>query len=91
MKNMSWQESQGTYPSKIPLFDGTNYALWKVELEAYLMSSRVDVYSSILVDYDLPNVPSTNVDRKSLYENNAKTKTFILFVLSEFEIIKIMY
>lgn len=69
---MSRKESQDAYSSKILIFDGTNYSFRKVRIKSYLMSLGVDVWSSVLVDYDLPNVPPTNANGQKLYGNNAK-------------------
>lgn len=79
---MSKQESQHAYSSKIQVFDWTNYAFWKVRMEPYLMYLGVDVWSSILVHDDVPDVPPTDVDGKILYGDNAKVKNAIPFSLS---------
>lgn len=88
---MSRQESQDAYSSKIPVFDGTNYAFWKVRMESYLMSIGVDVWSYVLVDYDVPDVPATDAYGKKLYVNNAKAKNYILFGLSQYELVKVLH
>ena len=80
---MSRKESQGVYSSRIPIFDGTSYVFWKVRMEAYIMSLRVDVWTLVLVDYNVLDIPPTNADGKKLYGNNAKAKNFILFGLSQ--------
>jgi len=88
---MSKKESQDAYLSKIPNFDGTNYAFWKVRMEAYLMSLGVDVWSSVLVDYVVPDVPPTNAYGKKLYGNNDKDMNSIIFYLSQYELLNIMH
>jgi len=85
------KEIQDAYSSKIPVFDGTSYVFWKVRMEYYLMSLGVNVWSSILVDYDVPDVPPTNADGKNMYGNNDKYKNSILFGLIQSELIKVMH
>ena len=60
-------------------------------MEAYLMSLGVDVWSSILIDYDVVDVPPTDADGKKLYGNNSKSKNTIFFGLSEPEVVKVMH
>ena len=55
------------------------------------MSLGVDVWRSVLVYYDVPNVPPTDVVGKTIYGNNAKTKNSILFFLSQSELIKVRH
>ena len=55
------------------------------------MSLGVDVWSSVLVDYDVPDVPPIDVDGKKLYGNNVKAKNAILFGLSQSELVKVMH
>ena len=88
---MSRKDIQETYSSRIPVFDGKNYAFWKVRMEAYLMSLGVDVWNSVLVDYNVPDIPPTDADDKKIYGNNANAKNSILFGLSKSEIVNVMH
>ena len=50
-------------------------------MEVYLMSLGVDVWTLVLVYYNVPNIPPTDADGKKLYGNNVKAKNVIIFVL----------
>lgn len=63
---MSRQKSQEAYSSRIPIFHGTNYAFRKVIMEFFHISMGLDVWPSILVDYNVPNIPPTNANGKIL-------------------------
>eukprot|EP00253_Pinus_taeda_P001846 PITA_01846 len=58
---------------------------------AYLMSLGVDVWTSVLVDYNVRDIPPTDGDGKTLYGNNVKAKNSILFGLSQSELVKVMH
>ena len=88
---MSRKESQEAYSSRIPIFDGTNYAFWKVGMEAYLMSLEVYVWTLVLVDYNVLDIPPTNADGKKIYGNNAKAKNSIFFGLIQSKLVKVMH
>ena len=60
-------------------------------MESYLMSLGVDVWSFVLVYYDVPHVPPTDIDGKKLYENNPKSENSIIFGLSQSELIKVLH
>lgn len=88
---MSRQEIQDAYPSKKPVFKGTNYDFWKVRIEAYLMSLRIDVWSNLLVNYDFNDVLPTNENNKNVYGNNVKATNSFLFSLSQSELVNVMH
>jgi len=88
---MSREESQEAYSSRIPIFDGTNYAFWKVRMEVYLMFLGVDVWTSILLDYNVLDILPINEDRKKLYGSNDKDNNSILLGLSQSEFVKVMH
>ena len=60
-------------------------------MEAYLMSLRVDVWSSVLVDYNVLYVPRGDAYGKILYGNNAKAKNSILSGFIKSELVKVMH
>lgn len=47
------------------------------------MSLRVDVWTSVQVNYNVPGIPPTNADGKKLYLCNGKGKHAILVGLSQ--------
>jgi len=62
---MSRQEIQEAYSSRIIIFDGIKYASWKVIMESYLMSLG-DIWTSVLVDYNVPDIPPTDANGKKI-------------------------
>lgn len=71
---MSRKEIQEAYSSRIHVFYGINYSFWKVIMELYPMSLGVDVWNSILVDYNVPDISPTDVDGRKLYGTMIKPK-----------------
>lgn len=41
---------------KVPNFYGENYSLWKMIMEGHLMSLGVDIFSTMVTGYTIPNV-----------------------------------
>lgn len=60
-------------------------------MDAYLTYVGVDVWSTVLVIYDVLDVPPTHANSKNIYGNNAKDKSVILFGLSQFDLVKFMH
>lgn len=54
------------------------------------MSLDVDVYSTVVFGYVVPNTLPTDADEKKVYMNNAKAKNSILVGFSQNELIKAM-
>lgn len=48
---------EGLSSNKAPLFDGSNYVLWRVRMEAYLMSLGFDVWQFVVMDEIIENPP----------------------------------
>ena len=44
---------EGTSTNKPPLFDGTNFSLWKVRMRTYIMALGVDVWDVVETGYTL--------------------------------------
>jgi hypothetical protein len=42
---------EGTSASKPPLFDGTNFAFWKIRMRTYLMALGADVWDVVETGY----------------------------------------
>ena len=54
---------EGTSASKSPLFDGTNFAFWKVRMRTYLMDLGVDVWEVVESGYINPIVLASKDDK----------------------------
>lgn len=79
---------EGLAMNRAPLFDGSNYAFWSVQMHTYIISLDFDVWKRVVSSY---TIPPTDVDGKKDFENNAKAMNTILCDLSEREFVKDMY
>lgn len=77
--------------NRAPLFDGSNYAFWRVRMRDYLMSLGFEVWNSVSTDYTPPQNPSSTLDEKRVFESNAKAMNAILCGFSESEFVKVMH
>jgi len=50
------------------VFDGTNHAFWKVMMEVFLISPRVDVWTSVQVDYNVSDIHPIDAGGKIIWE-----------------------
>jgi hypothetical protein len=81
---------EGTSATKPPLFDGTNFAFWKVRMRTYLMALGVDVWGVVETGYIKPVVLASK-DDKLEFSFNAKGMNSILNGLAEAEFVKVMH
>jgi hypothetical protein len=81
---------EGTSTSKPPLFDGTNFAFWKIRMRTYLMALGADVWDVVETGYTKP-VVLANKDDKLEFSFNAKGMNAILNGLAEAEFVKVMH
>jgi hypothetical protein len=81
---------EGTSASKPPLFDGTNFAFWKIRMRTYLMALGADVWDVVETGYTKP-VVLANKDDKLEFSFNAKGMNAILNGLAEAEFVKVMH
>jgi hypothetical protein len=54
---------EGTSVTRPPLFDGTNFAFWKVRMRTYLMALRADVWDVVESGYIKPVVLASKDDK----------------------------
>jgi hypothetical protein len=81
---------EGTSASKTPLFDGTNFAFWKIRMRTYLMALGADVWDVVETGYTKP-VVLANKDDKLEFSFNAKGMNAILNGLVEAKFVKVMH
>jgi hypothetical protein len=81
---------EGTSTTKPPLFDGTNFAFWKVRMRTYLMALGADVWDVVETGYIKPVVLASK-DDKLEFSFNAKGMNAILNGLAEAEFVKVMH
>jgi hypothetical protein len=85
---MSIHEGNSIY--KAPLFNGTNFAFWKVRMRNCIMALGEDVWD--LVDTGYVNlVVLANKDDKLEFSFNAKVMNASLSGLGEAEFVKVMH
>jgi hypothetical protein len=81
---------EGNSTNKAPLFNGTNFAFWKVRMRTYIMSLGADVWDVVDIGYVKP-VVLANKDDKLEFSFNAKAMNAILSGLAEAEFVKVMH
>jgi hypothetical protein len=81
---------EGNSTNKAPLFNGTNFAFWKVRMRTYIMSLGADVWDVVDTGYVKP-VVLANKDDKLEFSFNAKAMNAILSGLAEAEFVKVMH
>ena len=77
--------------SKVPIFDGSDYAFWEVMMQTYLLSINVDVWASVVNGYKVPNTLAIDPNEKRKYETDMKAKFSILNSLSKDVFVKVMH
>ena len=56
--------------SKIPMFEGDDYAFWSIRMKNYLMSIGPDVWALVLQEYKVPKaIRSEEEDKKKFWEH----------------------
>jgi hypothetical protein len=81
---------EGNSTNKAPLFNGTNFAFWKVRMRTYIMALGANVWDVVDTGYVKPFVLA-NKDDKLEFSFNAKAMNAILSGLVEAEFIKVMH
>ena len=76
-------------PIRPPLFNGTNFAFWKVRMRTYIMELGADVWDVVDIGYVKP-VVLANKDDKIEFSFNAKPMNVILSGLAEAKFIKVI-
>ena len=73
---------EGTSVTRPPLFDGTNFAFWKVRMRTYLMALGANFWDVVETGYINPVVLASK-DYKLEFRFNAKGMNAILNGLAE--------
>ena len=81
---------EGNSTNKAPLFNGTNFAFWKVRMRTYIMSLGADVCDVVETGYVKPVVLASK-DDKLEFSFNAKDMNAILSGLAKEEFVKVMH
>jgi hypothetical protein len=81
---------EGTSTNKVPLFNGTNFAFWKIRMRTYIMSLGAYVWDVVETGYVKPFVLASK-DDKLEFNFNDKAMNVILSGLLEAEFVKVMH
>lgn len=81
---------EGFYSNIYPLFDGVNYAFWRLRMITYLSTLGFDIWDSVKSGYTIPSTPSINSIDKKLFENYYKAQNAIMSGLVDSELVKVM-
>jgi hypothetical protein len=60
-----------------PLFDGTKFLFWSIQMKTYLRVLGYDVWKSIVMGYTPSKTPPTYAATKKASENNTMTMNAI--------------
>jgi hypothetical protein len=79
-----------TSTNKAPMFNGTNFAFWKVRMRTYIMALGADVWDVVETGY-VKLVVLANKDDKLEFSFNAKAMNAILSGLAEAKFVKVTH
>ena len=65
-------DQQGKVSSKVPLFNGEDYAFWRIRMRIHLMSIGLDVWLSVEKGYKYPKSPPTDPEEIKQFGNKQK-------------------
>lgn len=60
---------EGFSSNKASFFDGTNYSLWRLQIQTYLSALGFNIWEAIEFGYIVPSTPPIDVGGKKIYEN----------------------
>jgi len=78
------------HKKQIPLFDGSNYGLWKVRMEAFLIALGYEVWKSVNSNYTVPQNGISTQDDIRATEIDGKAKHALLSRLTNSELVKVV-
>jgi hypothetical protein len=81
---------EGTSTNKAPMFNGINFAFWKVRMRTYIMALGEDVWDVVETGYVKPVVLASK-DDKIEFNFNAKAMNVILSELAKAKFVKVMH
>ena len=68
---MDWSQSLNA----LPYFDGSNYAIWKVQMRAFLCSIDETVWDAVDVGWTRPEAAKSTWDKAAFAAANADRKS----------------
>ena len=76
--------------SKVPMFEGNDYAFWSIRMKNYLMSLGPDVWALVVQGYDVPEDIPSNSEEKKQYWDHAKALNTLQSSLSKKVLAKVL-
>ena len=77
--------------SQSPLFDGTDYVVWKVMMEAFIHSLDVRMWDVVVSNYIIPKIVPTDANDKPTYEMDKNARNDLLYALTKDVFDKVVY
>lgn len=77
--------------SKVPIYNGEDYAFWSIRMRSHILSIGLDVWMSIETRYIYPKSPPTDLEGIKQFGNNAKVVNAILAGLARTVFAKVMH
>ena len=84
-------DRQGKMASKVPLFNGEDYAFWSVRMRNHLMSIGIEVWLSLETKYTYPKSPPIDIEGIKWFGYNAKVVNAMLAGLERTIFAKVMH
>ena len=76
--------------SKVPMFEGNDYAFWSIRMKNYLMSLGPDVWALVVWGYVVPEDIPSNWEEKKQYWDHAKALNTLQSSLSKKVLAKVL-
>ena len=69
------------YEDKIPIFDRSNYAFWKIKMQMHLVAIDLDVWDIVSIGYRIENIQTPSINDKRNIQNTTRASTAIFMGL----------
>lgn len=76
--------------TKVPMFEGTDYAFWSIRMKNHLMSLGTDVWALVLQGYDYTQDIPSNLEEKKQFWDHAKALNTLQSSLSKKVLAKVL-
>ena len=84
-------DQQITTSSKVPIFNGEDYALWSIKMRIHILDIGLDVWMYVETQYKYPKYPPTDPEEKKQIGNSSKVVDAILDGLARPLFAKVMH
>ena len=77
--------------SKVPIYNGEDYAFWSIRMRSYIMSTGLDVWMSVQTGYIYPKSSPTHLEWIKQFGYNAKVVNAIFVGLGRIVFVKVIH